>query len=164
MTVGPGFGAGVPRAQMRASTADRDRAVEVITSAYTEGRLTKDEHDARVERAMTASTFAELDSVVIDLPGAGPPQPPAQVVPAGNNALAIASLVCGVAQVMLWPLATIPAVVLGHVARHQIRRTGEQGAGLALAGLILGWIGVGFALLAIVGIVLIVAATSGTGG
>jgi hypothetical protein len=27
---------------------DRDRAVEVITSAYTEGRLTKDEHDARV--------------------------------------------------------------------------------------------------------------------
>ena len=113
---------------------------------------------------MTAATFAELDLVVIDLPGAGPPQPPAQVVPAGNNALAIASLVCGVAQVMLWPLATIPAVVLGHVARHQIRRTGEQGAGLALAGLILGWIGVGFALLAIVGIVLIVAATSGTGG
>ena len=86
------------------------------------------------------------------------------MAPAGNNALAIASLVCGVAQVMLWPLATIPAVVLGHVARHQIRRTGEQGAGLALAGLILGWIGVGFALLAIVGIVLIVAATSGTGG
>jgi hypothetical protein len=149
---------------MRASTADRDRAVEVITRAYTEGRLTKDEHDARVERAMTATTFAELDSVVIDLPGAGPPPPPVPVAPQGNNALAIASLVCGVAQVMLWPLATIPAVVLGHVARHQIRRTGEQGAGLALAGLILGWIGVGFALLAIVGIVLVVAATSGTGG
>ena len=165
MTVGPGYGAaGVPRAQMRASTADRDRAVEVITRAYTEGRLTKDEHDARAGRAMTATTFAELDSVVIDLPGAGPPPPPAPVAPQGNNALAIASLVCGVAQVMLWPLATIPAVVLGHVARHQIRRTGEQGAGLALAGLILGWIGVGFALLAIVGIVLIVAATSGTGG
>ncbi|HEV8276071.1 MAG TPA: DUF1707 and DUF4190 domain-containing protein [Streptosporangiaceae bacterium] len=154
----------MPRAQMRASTADRDRAVEVITRAYTEGRLTKDEHDARVERAMTATTFAELDSVVIDLPGAGPPPPPVPVAPQGNNALAIASLVCGVAQVMLWPLATIPAVVLGHVARHQIRRTGEQGAGLALAGLILGWIGVGFALLAIVGIVLVVAATSGTGG
>jgi hypothetical protein len=149
---------------MRASTADRDRAVEVITSAYTEGRLTKDEHDARVERAMTAATFAELDSVVIDLPGAGPPQPPAQVAPAGNNALAIASLVCGVAQVMLWPLATIPAVVLGHVARHQIRRTREQGAGLALAGLILGWIGVGFALLAVVAVTLIVAATANGGG
>ncbi len=73
MTVGPGYGAAnVARAQMRASTADRDRAVELLTRAYTEGRLDKDEHDARVERAMTAATFAELDAVVIDLPGAGP--------------------------------------------------------------------------------------------
>jgi len=149
---------------MRASTADRDRAVEVITRAYTEGRLTKDEHDARVEQAMTATTFAQLDSVVMDLPGAGPPAPPVPVAPPKNNALAIASLVCGVAQVMLWPLATIPAVVLGHVARHQIRRTGEQGAGLAMAGLVLGWIGVGFAVLAILGLVAMVAVTSsGTG-
>ena len=165
MTVGPGYGAaGVPRAQMRASTADRDRAVEVITRAYTEGRLTKDEHDSRVEQAMTATTFAQLDAVVMDLPGAGPPAPPVPVAPPKNNALAIASLVCGVAQVMLWPLATIPAVVLGHVARHQIRRTGEQGAGLAMAGLVLGWIGVGFAVLAILGLVAMVAVTSsGTG-
>ena len=162
MTVGPGYGAaGVGRAQMRASTIDRDRAVEVVTKAYTEGRLTKDEHDARVGRAMTASTFAELDSVVVDLPGGRHPPPPA---PPKNNSLAVASLVCGVAQVMLWPLVTIPAVVLGHVARHQIRRTGEQGAGLALAGLILGWVGVGFAVLAVVGIVLLVAATSSSSG
>jgi hypothetical protein len=114
---------------------------------------------------MTATTFAQLDTVVMDLPGAGPPAPPVPVAPPRNNALAIASLCCGVAQVMLWPLATIPAVVLGHVARHQIRRTGEQGAGLALAGLVLGWVGVGFAVLAILGLVLIVAASSsGTGG
>ena len=33
-------------------------------------------------------------------------------------------------------------MVLGHVARRQIRRTGEDGAGLALAGLLLGWAGV----------------------
>ena len=62
------------------------------------------------------------------------------VIPvAKTNGLAIASLACGVAQFAFGPLATIPAIVLGHVARHQIRRTGEQGAGLALAGLILGW-------------------------
>ena len=42
MTVGPGYGAaGMARAQMRASTADRDRAVELLTRAYTEGRLTR---------------------------------------------------------------------------------------------------------------------------
>ena len=39
-------------------------------------------------------------------------------------------------------LTAIPAVMLGHVARGQIRRTGEAGDGLALTGLILGWIGV----------------------
>ena len=162
MTVGPGYGAaGVGRAQMRAATADRDRAVEVITRAYTDGRLSKDEHDTRVERAMTASTFAELDSVVIDLPGGGPPVPPA---PPKTNGLAIASLVFGIAQMMLWPLPSIPAVVLGHVARHQIRRTGEQGAGLALAGLVLGWVGVGFAVLAAIAALVVVAATSSSTG
>ena len=68
------------------------------------------------------------------------PAAPATVTPsARTNGLAIASLGCGIAQFALGPLATIPAIVLGHMARSQIRRTGEQGAGLALAGLILGW-------------------------
>ena len=68
-----------------------------------------------------------------------------------TNGLAIASLACGIAQFAFGPMATIPAIVLGHVARHQIRRTGEQGAGLYV-GLVLGWAAV------ILGIVLIVVA------
>jgi hypothetical protein len=65
---------------------------------------------------------------------------------------------------MFGPLATVPAVVCGHMARSQIRRTGEQGAGMALAGLIMGWIGVGFTVLVVIGAVLLVAAaTSGSG-
>ena len=163
MTVGPGYGAAnMARAQMRASTADRDRAVELLTRAYTEGRLDKDEHDARVERAMTAATFAELDAVVMDLPGAGPvvPAPMAPPQLARTNSLAITSLICGIAQFMFGPLATIPAVVCGHVARNQLRRTGAQGAGMALAGLILGWIGVGFTVLLVIAAVLLVAAAS----
>ncbi len=98
MTVQPGYGAaGAARAQMRASTVDRDRAVELITRAYTEGRLSKEEHDARVERAMTAGTFADLDSVVIDLPGGRPSPPPA---PPATNTLAIISLSCGIGQLI----------------------------------------------------------------
>ena len=150
MTVGPGYGAGVARGQMRASTVDRDRAVELITSAYTEGRLDKDEHDMRVERAMTATTFADLDSVVVDLPGGRPPAP---VEYPRTNPLAITSLVCGIAQIMFGPFATIPAIVCGHVARGQIRRTRESGAGVAMAGLVLGWTGLVLGLLAIVSIV-----------
>ena len=90
---------------------------------------------------MSAPTYADLDQVVTDLPVA-----PATVVitaakatpVAKTNGLAIASLACGLAQLALGPLATIPATVCGHMARSQIKRTGEQGAGLALAGLTLG--------------------------
>ena len=61
----------------------------------------------------------------------------------GTSSLAIAALVCGIIQFCgLFP-AGIAAVVLGHLARRKIRRTGERGRGLATAGLILGYIGVG---------------------
>jgi len=81
---------------------------------------------------------------VADLPAAqatGPSLAGSAMVrpPAGTNGLAIASLACGLAQFTVRPLATNPAIVLGHMARSQIRRTGEQGAGLALAGLVPGW-------------------------
>jgi hypothetical protein len=73
------------------------------------------------------------------------------VIPgAMTNGLAIASLACGLAQFAFGPLATIPAIVCGHMARSQIRRTEEQGAGLALTGLILGWAAVILGILVIV--------------
>ncbi|HEX9625283.1 MAG TPA: DUF4190 domain-containing protein, partial [Streptosporangiaceae bacterium] len=63
-----------------------------------------------------------------------------------------------------WFLAAIPAVVLGHMARRQIRQTGEDGAGMALAGLVLGWIGIVATVLLVVGAVALVAtATSHIG-
>ena len=136
------FAAGGERGKMRAADADRDRVVEFLNMAYSEGRLSKDEYDGRLENALSARTYADLDQLVIDLPAARATAviPVIPVIPVTKtNGLAIASLACGVAQFAFGPLATIPAIVLGHVARHQIRRTGEQGAGLALAGLILGW-------------------------
>jgi hypothetical protein len=124
------------RQKMRASDADRDRVVEFLTTAYSEGRLAKDEYDGRLESALAARTYVDLDKLVADLPV----KRASAVAPvARTNGLAIASLACGLAQFMFGPLATIPAIVLGHMARRQINRTGEQGAGLALAGLILGW-------------------------
>jgi hypothetical protein len=69
-----------------------------------------------------------------------------------TNGLAIASLACGLAQFMFGPLATIPAIVLGHLALHQIRRNGEHGTVLAIAGLILGWAAVVFGVLFIVAV------------
>jgi hypothetical protein len=64
------------------------------------------------------------------------PYPPVRA----TNGLAIAALVCGVAQ-FVTGVAFIPAIICGHLARRQIRRTGEQGDGMAVAGLILGYVG-----------------------
>jgi hypothetical protein len=162
MTAGNGYRvAGGQPAKTRAADADRDRVAGFLNTAYSEGRLSKDEHDARLESALSARTYADLDQVVTDLPAAATPAAgaaaatpvagAAAVTPVAKiNGLAIASLACGLAQFMFGPLPTIPAIVFGHMARSQIKRTGEQGAGLALAGLILGWAAV------ILGIVVIV--------
>ena len=142
----PGGGWG----KMRACDADRDRVVEFLNVAYVEGRLSRDEHDGRLDAALSARTYADLDQILADLPAA---QATGVTPVVRTNGLAMASLVCGVAQFTFGPLATIPAIVFGHMALHQIKRSGEQGAGLALAGLILGWAAV------ILGILLIVAAS-----
>jgi hypothetical protein len=151
---------------MRAADADRDRVAGILSTAYGEGRLSRDEYDARLESALSARTYADLDLIVTDLPVAQAtvPSPAATTMvttPARTNGLAIASLACGLAQFAFGPLATIPAIVLGHMARSQIRRTGEQGAGLALAGLVLGW---GAVILGIVLIAVGLAIAAGTQG
>jgi hypothetical protein len=158
MSVGQYHWASNGRGQMRAADVDRDRAVGFLTTAFTEGRLTKDEYDARVESALHARTYADLDSLVTDLPGA---RAVPMVRPRGTNALAIASLACGIGQFALGPLPTIPAIVLGHMARHQIKRSGEDGAGLALVGLMLGWAAVILGAVAIAGIAMVATRAGG---
>jgi hypothetical protein len=84
------------------------------------------------------------------------PEDPPRIVPPGPapgsegvlqvslpvNSLAIVSLVAGIAgYVIPHPfIAGLVAIITGHVARAQIRRTGEGGARLALVGLILGYL------------------------
>ncbi len=41
-----------------------------LSIAYTVGRVSKDEYDARLESALSARTYADLDQVVTDLPAA----------------------------------------------------------------------------------------------
>ena len=145
----PAFTAGGERGKMRAADADRDGVVERLNMAYSEGRLSKDEYDGRLDNALSARTYADLDQLVTDLPAALA----TAVTPVAKiNELALASLACGLGQFMFGPVVAIPAIVFGHVARRQIKRTGEQGAGLALAGLMLGWAAVILAIVLIVGL------------
>jgi hypothetical protein len=53
-----------------------------------------------------------------------------------TNGFAVGALVCGIIPFF----GGVPAVILGHVARGQIRRTGERGDGLAIAGLVFGYL------------------------
>jgi uncharacterized protein YacL len=91
-----------------------------------------------------------------------PPAPPAQPAPSygtgapaynastpsygapstqRTNVLAIVSLVSSF-------FISIVGIITGHIALSQIKKTGEQGRGLAIAGLIIGYIGL------VVGIIL----------
>jgi Domain of unknown function (DUF1707)/Domain of unknown function (DUF4190) len=147
--------------KMRAADVDRDRVAGILGVAFTEGRLTRDEYDDRLQTAFTARTWADLDQVVADLPAV----PPTEVEPVPQetqtNGLAIASFACGLGQFVFGPLATIPAIVFGHMARSQIRRTGEQGTGLALAGLMLGWAAVILGIIVVAAAVIAFSQTSG---
>jgi hypothetical protein len=78
-----------------------------------------------------------------------------------TNGLAVASLVCSV--VWLGGLGSILAIIFGFVARAQIRRSpgtdgggggGVQGNGLAIAGIIIGFVG----LVGLIALVIVVAA------
>ncbi|GAA2625056.1 hypothetical protein GCM10009863_44570 [Streptomyces axinellae] len=174
MAFGPWNPEGVPTqgeqqlGAMRASHSDRERTIDVLKAGFSEGRLSQAEYEQRLTRASQSQTYAELNVLIADLPQ-GPmamPRPvqaqpqypvvartflPAQPPPRTNGS-AIGALVCGILSPM-YGLTAIPAVVLGHKAKAEIRRSGEEGAGLATAGLVLGWLAIGFALAFILAVV-----------
>jgi Domain of unknown function (DUF4190)/Domain of unknown function (DUF1707) len=130
---------------MRASDDDRRRVQDVLNDAFAEGRLNQQEWDQRVGELAAAATYADLDRLTADLPAAYPR--PAQPVPGivvgqqATNKMAIASLVCGIGQLLAGFPAGIAAIILGHRARRRIRETGQRGDGMAVTGLVLGYVG-----------------------
>jgi Domain of unknown function (DUF1707) len=68
---------------LRASHADRDQVVELLRVAAGDGRLSADELDDRLERALTARTYPQLAALTTDLPAA----PGSAVVPPGAGAV-----------------------------------------------------------------------------
>jgi len=147
--IGPGYPAHPAgnQAAMRASSADRERAVDVLKAGFAEGRLTQDEYNDRMGRAYTARTYGELAALTADLPAGVLPAWPVQAYQApstSTNSMAIASMVLGVAEFFTVGLTAIPAVVCGHIARRQIKQTAERGDGLATSGLVLGYMAIIF--------------------
>jgi hypothetical protein len=60
------------RGELRASHEDRDQVVERLRVAAGDGRLTAEELDERLDVALAARTYGELEALLTDLPAAGP--------------------------------------------------------------------------------------------
>ena len=82
-----------------------------------------------------------------------------------TDGLAIASLVCGILAIVscyVWGLFGIPAVICGHMSIKKINNspTPVQGKGMAIAGLVTGYIGIALQLFMIIAIVFALASSS----
>jgi hypothetical protein len=83
---GPEQGAAAARGHLRAAHADRDHVIDLLKAAFVQGRLTKDELDARAGQALTARTYAELATLTADIPAGLSARPPRQPARPRNRA------------------------------------------------------------------------------
>jgi len=102
--------------------------------------------------------LSQRTTVTDNVPGPPPPppyqqQPPQYYQPQyqnpywppppnpGTNGLAIAAMVLGI--IWIYWIGSILAIIFGHIALGQIKRTGQSGRGMAIAGVVLGYVGLG---------------------
>jgi Domain of unknown function (DUF1707)/Domain of unknown function (DUF4190) len=137
---------------MRAGTADRERTVDVLKAAFAEGRLDHDEYNERVGLAYQARTYGDLVALTGDLPAGPLPTAMPQAWQATQqrrrpaprdehtNAMATVAFALGMLEFLTLGLTAIPAIICAHIANHQIKRTGEQGAAMAAYALTFGYL------------------------
>jgi Domain of unknown function (DUF1707) len=108
------------RTHMRASHADREQVIDLLKTAFVQGRLAKDEFDLRVGRVLASRTYADLGALTADIP-AGPvraqsPTPARKPagVPAPGAVQAAVWVMCAGAVLTLADVATV-LVTLGGV-------------------------------------------------
>jgi DUF1707 SHOCT-like domain len=98
---GPDEGGLAGRGHLRAAQADREQAITVLKAAYAQGRLTKDELEARAGQAFASRTYAELAALTADIPADLPAASPAAT---GSDAV--------------WPRPSTPARTMAKAARR----------------------------------------------
>ena len=82
-----------------------------------------------------------------------------------TNVLAIVSLIASIAGfVIAWGIGSIVGIICGHISLGQIKKTGEEGHGLAVAGLIVGYIGLALAILSVIIIAIVFGTIAANGG
>lgn len=104
----------------------------------------------------------QIPELVQGLPAGMLSQPvagvPYQQVPSVNS-MALTSMILGICGlVVAWIFTAIPAVICGHIARRQIRQAAgtQTGDGMALAGLITGYLVIVLTVLFVIGFILMI--------
>jgi len=108
--------AAAKRGHLRVSHADREQVIDALKAAFVQGRLIKDELDARVGQALASRTRADLAALTADLPAglmkaqppgkprAGRARPPANVavIWGAGGIVPLAALVAGLPALVPW--------------------------------------------------------------
>jgi hypothetical protein len=116
---------GDPR--IRAADADRDRAAALLREHHAAGRLTAEEFNDRMEKAMDARTLGEIDELMADLPAIDLYQLPdaslrraspltaQSLVPRDTRSSDLESLSAGATAVVAWAAVAMALVAIGVV-------------------------------------------------
>lgn len=73
----------------------------------------------------------------------------------GTNTMAVVSLIAAICGLTVVPvIGSIVGAITGHMAKRQIAETGEEGSGMATAGLVISYITIGLTILLVIGSIL----------
>ena len=103
--------AAADRGRLRAAHADREQVIGALKTAFVDGRLTKDELDARAAQAFGARTVADLAKLTADIPAGRAAAPLARpAAPAHRRPLAraaVKAVICLIIAAAAWWVASI---------------------------------------------------------
>lgn len=115
-----------PRARLLASNADRDTAVQLLSDAFAQGRLSSGELEQRTDQALTARTYGDLDAALEGLGGL--PSPP--------RTHPVRRTVFWVAAVLMTPWLLFGSLLLALGAEREDRLGGVIVLAFLLSGLV----------------------------
>ena len=104
----------VGRRHLRASHADREQVIAMLKAAYVEGRLAKDELDARVGQTFAARTYGELAAITADLPSGLTTNPPPRKPARARDRPPVGRAVLVGSGVIIPPAILIAALITGN--------------------------------------------------
>jgi hypothetical protein len=118
--------------RLRASRADREQVVDMLKTAFAQGRLDRHEFDSRVARALVSRTYADLTALTTGIPArsarARPPEPAREPPDPARESVSKAAVVAtasataalfGMLPVMMltppWPSFVLPVALVWFV-------------------------------------------------